>query len=89
MKYTRKAFKSWLESLSDEPFCPGVFCPIGCFMVIEDAMHAALLDEELAYLIDDVSVCIPGVMDWSALLPSHVLRIISEMDTDHDGHATE
>ena len=56
MKYTREAFKSWLESLPDGPFCPARICPIGYFMGIEESMQAAELDEDLAYLIDDISV---------------------------------
>ena len=80
MKYTRKAFRKCLESLPDKPFCPIKICPIGYFMGIEKAMQAAQLDEDLAYLIDDISVCLPGVMDWSDLLPSQVLGIISELD---------
>jgi len=80
MKYTREAFREWLESLPDEPFCPEKVCPIGYFMGIDDAMQAAPLDEDLAYSIDDISVNILGVMDWNSVLPSDVLNIIAEME---------
>jgi len=80
MKYTRKAFKSWLESIANEPFCPARICPIGYFMGIEESMQACLLDEDLAYLIDDISVCVPGIMDWSDIRPTDILVIINELN---------
>ena len=85
MKYTREAFKSWLESLPDEPFCCAHMCPIGQFVRLGEASEAILIDESLAYAIDEVSVCLPGIMDWCALLPSDVLGIIREIDPVQPG----
>jgi len=73
MKYTREAFREWLESLPDEPFCR-VSCPIGEFMDGMNANEAIGLDYELADRIDDLAMCYP------LMLPSDVLKIISELE---------
>ena len=82
MTYTRVAFREWLESLPDKPFCEDNVCPINQFT--GSKLSAVEADSDLAEAID--VLCHQQMHEpWNVLTPSDVLGLINDMDSVNEG----